>query len=160
MILEVSHPTQDQGKIAGFKYFWAYYVDSYRPDKHCQECFIGAPVPQFNSTTAQVGVRFELDKIDKHAYVYVCGFASGPKNERYRKNFHLALRHAKGRSVSAETHGGYVVTAQNAVMLQIPTLPRDLLTDAQGNLLPEEHIRCRNYQFAVEVFEHAPDHSL
>lgn len=150
IVLQVTHPMHEDGKIEGFQFFWAYYVDGYRSDTHCQPCFKGAAIPEFNSSSLRVGKSVPLDKMDKHQYVYVCGVGAGLKNERYRKNFHLPLRYDEGRSVSAITYNGYVVTAVNAVLLQIPALPQDWAPS--GEVLPREMTRCKNFQFAVEVF--------
>lgn len=150
--LDVSHPDRPAGKIEGYTYFWAYYVNGYRSDKHCQPCFTGSPIPAFNSTTARTGKEFVFDKMDRYPYVYVCGVASGAVKERSRKNFHLALRYAEGRSVSAVTYNGYIVTAQNAVMLQIPALPKNWQPEGATEPLPDDMTRCKNFQFAVEYF--------
>ena len=99
IILDVSQPDREHqpGKIDGYNYFWAYYVDGYDSSTHCQPCFKGSPIPEFNSSTARTGQEFTFDKMDKHKFVYVCGVASGPVKERSRKNFHLALAFAEGR---------------------------------------------------------------
>ena len=153
IILEVSHPDRAPGKIDDFNFFWAYYVSGYRSDKHCQPCFRGSPVPEFNTSTAQNGLRVELNRMDKFPYLYVCGVGSGPRKDLRHKNFHLALRHEEGKSVSAATFNGYVITAHNTVMLQIPALPKDW----KG--LDDEHTRCKNFQFAVEYFGYpSPPH--
>ncbi len=150
IILEVNHPDRAPSKIEGFSQFWAYYVSGIRPGKHCQECFKGRNVANFGLDTAHNGEQFVLDPLVDSEYVYVCGFASGAVNQRYRNNFHLALRYEEGRSVSAATRNDYVVTAQNAVMLQIPSLPKD------WNGLPDEVTRCKNFQFAHEYFVEQP----
>ena len=152
MVLEISHQTQTDGAIAGFRYLWAYYVNGYRADKHCQDCFIGSPVPDFTTETARVGHAVSLAR-NEYKYVYVCGFAAGPNSERYRRNFHLPLRYEEGKSVSAATYNNYIITAHNAVLLQIPALKPGTIKDSLGVELPEEHIRCKNFQFAVEVFD-------
>lgn len=150
--LEVTSPDHAVGQIDGFQFFWARYVDGYRSDKHCQECFVGAPIPEFTTATVRTGTPVELDRIDKHKYVYVCGVGIGPRHELYRKNFHLPLRYAEGESVSAVTYNGYRVTAKNAVLLQVPALPKDWKPLPDGEILADAFTRCRNFQFAVNYF--------
>ena len=150
--LEIRHPEQADGRIEGFKFFWAYYVKGFRRDKHCQECFIGEGVPEFNSNTVAVGKVVTLDRMDEFKYVYVCGVGTGERSELYRRNFHLPLRYEEGCTVSAETWNGYIVTATNAVLLQVPALKPGQVQDASEGDLGPEFTRCRNFQFGMEYF--------
>ena len=150
--LHVSDADGSVGKIDGFKSFWAYYVDGYDPKHHCQACFKGAPIPEFNTSTAKTGTSVLFDKMDKHKYLYLCGVATGPINQLFRKNFHLPLSYREGTSVSATTYNGYTVTADNAVLLQIPALPKDWKPLPDEPALPDAMTRCKNFQFGVEYF--------
>src|SRR5678815_4401990 len=38
--LAVSHPLIPPGRIQGFRFMWAYYVNGYKPEFHCQKCFV------------------------------------------------------------------------------------------------------------------------
>ena len=150
--LTITSPDHTVGPIDGFQFFWAWYVDGYRSDRHCQHCFLGAPIPEFSTSTARTGTPVQLDRIGRHKYVYVCGVGVGPKHELCRKNFHLPLRYEEGQSVSAVTYNGYIVTANNAVLLLIPALPKDWSPLADGKVLADKFTRCRNFQFAVNYF--------
>ena len=156
--LEMRHPDRSSGDVEGFRYLWAFYVNGYRSDKHCQPCFKGRVVPGFNKSTGLTGEPIVLDRTAKSRFVYVCGVASGPTKELYRKNFHLPLRFEEGASVSAVTYNGYVLTARNAVLLQIPALPKDWRPVEGGLALPDGMTRCKNFQFAVEYFGYPSPH--
>jgi hypothetical protein len=134
------------GPIQGFQSYWAYYVNGFRPEVHCQRCFKGRRVEQFCNGRAQSGESYELEAMDQYEYVYLCGVGSGPRKSLAGKNFHLPLRFAAGEAVTATTYNGYVITAANAAAVPIPALPpgwkgRDL-----------ETTRCKNFQFAVAYF--------
>jgi len=144
--LEVSHSSQVDGRIEGFRFLWAYYVSGYRSDKHCQPCFLGKPVAEFSSKTASVASPVALDQMARYPYVYICGVAAGPISERAGRNLHLPLRSAEGEIVDVVTYNGYRFRAQNAVRVPIPPLADD------WNGLDREHARCRNFQFAVAQF--------
>jgi hypothetical protein len=144
--LEVSHAELPPGKIEGFLFLWAFYVNGYDPSRHCQPCFKGSRVKEFCTPTARSGETLSLDKIDRYPYVYVCGVASGPITERRHRNLHFPLEYAEGRVAEVTTHNGYLFRAHNAVALTIPPLP------AGWGGKPEAHTRCKNFQFAVAYF--------
>jgi hypothetical protein len=144
--LTVSHPAIPSGRIEGFKLMWAFYVSGYRPEFHCQKCFLGQRVDEFSTRTAVSGNTIVLDRLDKYPYVYVCGVATGPISELGYKNLHLPLRFKEGSVALKSTYNGYVFRAENAEELPIPALPDDW----QG--LEREHARCKNFQFAVRYF--------
>lgn len=56
ILLSVTHPELSSGAIDGFRFMWAFYVNGFNPDKHCQPCFKGALVPDFSTATARSGV--------------------------------------------------------------------------------------------------------
>lgn len=148
--LRVSHPTQPTGRIDGFRFLWAFYVSGYRPELHCQPGLRGRRVPEFCTPTAEVGRTILLDRMDRFPYVYVCGVAGGPKAQRHDRNLHLPLVYAAGEVVDVTTYNGYRVLATDARQLVVPALP----SGWEG--LSEEHVRCKNYQFAVAFFGHPP----
>lgn len=150
IVLEVTHPVLSPGRIQGFRYVWAFYVEGYDPATHCQPCFKGARVPEFCTPTAQTGRRVVLDRMNRYPYVYVCGVGVGPKPERWRQNLHMPLRYCEGSVVERESYNGYVFRAEDAEEIAIPPLPDDW----QG--LPREHARCKNFQFAVACFGYPP----
>lgn len=148
--LEVTGPGSDPARIEGFRFLWAYYVNGYDPDKHCQPCFRGSRVPEFSTSTAMAGRRIEFDRIGRYPYLYVCGVGSGPKSDLWKQNLHFPLRYAQGQVAEISTYNGYRFRAQNAADVAIPELPEGW----QGK--PREHTRCKNFQFAVACFGYPP----
>lgn len=151
--LEVSHPTFEPDAIHGFRFFWAFYVNGFRSDKHCQGCFKGEPIDYFNTATARSGQEVEFDLMDRYKYVYICGVGCGPKKSQLAaQNFHWALRYRENSDIEARpTYNGYIVTAGNAVELPIPELPEG------WSRRDRETTRCKNFQFGVEYFGY-PSH--
>lgn len=150
IVLDVSHPTLAPGKIEGFRFMWAFYVNGYDPESHCQQCFKGSRVDEFSTGTAVSGRPFELNRMDRYPFVYVCGVGVGPKAELHSQNLHFPLKYSEGAVAEASTYNGYTFRAQNAVILPIPDLPLGW----HGK--PEEHSRCKNFQFVVEYFGYPP----
>lgn len=144
--LAVTHPLIAPGKIEGFRFLWAFYVSGYKPEFHCQECFIGRRVDDFTTSTARSGKAISLDRMDEYPYVYVCGVGAGPKAGLRDRNLHLPLRYKDGSIVERSTYNGYTFRAENAEELVIPSLPDDWMG------LDREHARCKNFQFAVDRF--------
>jgi hypothetical protein len=144
--LEVSHPRFAVGPIEGFRFLWAYYVNGFRPERHCQPCFKGRRVVEFCTGSASSGTPVRLDRMDRYPYVYVCGVAVGPQSTLRFNNFHFPLAFREGAVVEAETYNGYVFRVHNAVAVPIPPLP------SGWHGLPDEHTRCKNFQFAVAAF--------
>ena len=144
--LHVSHPELPAGPIEGFALLWAFYVNGYRPELHCQECFRGERAPNFHSRNAESGVDIVLDRVSDYPYVYVCGVGLGSVSDRHRTNLHFPLRFKEGAVAETTTYNGYQFRAENAVAMQIPALPEGW----QG--LPREHVRCKNFQFGVAYF--------
>jgi hypothetical protein len=144
--LEVRHPTIPDGKIQGFRFMWAYYVNGYKPETHCQKCFTGRRVEEFSTRTASSGSTIAFDDMDSYPYVYVCGVGEGPKPELRTQNLHLPMKFKEGGVVEVTTYNGYVFRAENAEEVPIPPLPDDWMG------LDREHARCKNFQFAVACF--------
>ena len=158
--LEVTHPTFPAGKVQGFRYLWAYYVSGYDATMHCQPCFRGARVEEFCTPTAETNRVVRLDKLGRYPYVYVCGVGSGPKSELRSQNLHFPLRYAAGKVATAVSYNGYTFTAHDAEELVIPEWPLGM----EGKALPPafegkplEHVRCKNYRFAVAYFGFPPE---
>lgn len=144
--LRIEHPSAHEAPIQGFRFFWAFYVSGFRPDRHCQPCFRGRRVESFCTTTVRNGVEVVLDRMDRYPYVYVCGVGSGPRRELKLKNVHMPLRHREGGTVRLRTYNDYEVIAEDAELLEIPELPegwggRDI-----------ETTRCKNFRFGVHYF--------
>lgn len=146
ILLEVTHPSVGSGKIEGFRFLWAYYVDGYRSDRHCQPCFYGELAPQFSSNTASAGSVINLDKMDRYPYVYICGVASGKDSELWHRNLHMPLEYSEGEVAEATTYNGYYFRAMNASRIRIPCLPDG------WNGLKLKQTRCKNFEFAVSKF--------
>ena len=147
IFLEVSHPTLTAGVVQGFRFLWGYYVNGYRPDRHCQSCFKGRLAREFSSHTARSGSVTAFDRIARYPYLYICGVAAGPRSERWQRNFHFPLQYREGHVAEAQTHNGYVLRARNAVTVVIPPLPA-----GWNGIHDSEHTRCKNFQFAVAAF--------
>ena len=148
--LTVSHPEQTGGRIEGFRYFWAYYIDGYNPEQHCQPGLRGRLLEEMSTKTAEVGRVVRADRMDRYPYLYICGVGSGPKKLLREKNLHFPLEYAEGEVAEITTYNGYRVRAENARQLPIPELP----DGRQG--LEEEHTRCKNFRFAVSRFGYPP----
>ena len=144
--LRVTRPESEPGPIEGFLSLWAFYVDAFNPDVHCQRCFHGANASNFNTRNACTDTDYLFDRIDAFPYLYLCGVGAGKKDERHRTNLHFPLRYEAGAVAERITESGYRFVAEDAVALHIPELP------AGWNGLPEEHYRCKNFQFGVAYF--------
>ncbi len=147
IFLDVSHPRLKQGRIEGFRFLWAYYVNGYRPDRHCQSCFKGRLAREFCSHTARSGHVIAFDRMARYPYLYICGVAAGARGERRHKNLHFPLQYKEGHVAEAHTHNGYVFRARNAVPVAIPPLP-----PGWNGIHDKEHTGCKNFQFAVAAF--------
>lgn len=140
-----THP-EVPGRIEGFRFFWAYTVTGFKPEKHCQPCFRGRLSPDMNSTNAGTG-SFEFNLPDG-ALLYICGVAAGPVRLRGERNFHLPLAFQEGASGSAHTFNGYQFAFTNAVRIPMPDpVPR------AG--MKESHYRCANFRVAEKWFGRA-----
>jgi hypothetical protein len=146
LTVRIDHPSLPPGPIQGYRFFWAFYVTGYDPTRHCQPCFLGTPSTQINPANARSGRDYQMDERKTFPYLYICGFAAGPKALRGERNFHLALKPEEGAGASGVTYNGYTVSVTSAVSLSIPELP------AGWNGLPSEHTRCKNFRFAVATF--------
>lgn len=145
--LSVTHPTLPPGPIEGFRFMWAFYVNGFRSDRHCQPCFRGRRVDEFSTGHAESGRPIVFDRLDRYPYVYVCGVGAGPKKELKNKNLHMPMRFRQGGLVEMETYNGYRFRAEDAELIEIPELPA-----GWGGITDEEHRRCKNFRFAVAMF--------
>ena len=150
IFLEVTHPELAPGRIDGFRFMWAFYVNGYKPDKHCQPCFRGSRVPHFCTPTATSGQRIEFDRMGRQPYLYICGVGRGRKDQLKKQNLHFPLVYAEGCVAEATTYNDYRFRAENARLFTFPELPEGF----QGK--SREHSRCKNFQFAVEAFGYPP----
>ena len=89
--LHVSHETQQSGPIEGFSLLWAFYVRGFKPEFHCQKCFVGELAHNFQSRSHMAGVDIVLDQTDDYRFVYVCGVAKGLKEARRCTNLQFLL---------------------------------------------------------------------
>lgn len=151
IFLEVTHPELAPGRIAGFRSMWAFYVNGYNPDKHCQPCFRGSRVPHFCTPTATSGQRLEFDRMGRQPYLYICGVGSGRKDQLKEQNLHFPLVYAEGSFAEKTTYNGYRFRAENARLFDVPELPEGFQRKSR------EHSRCKNFQFAVEAFGYPPE---
>jgi hypothetical protein len=133
ILLEVTHPEMPPGKIQGFRFLWAFYVNGYQPTLHCQPCFRGRRVDAFCTPTAESFRPVVLDRAHRYPYVYICGVGIGPRRELRSKNLHFPLKLAEGHVAEATTYNGYRFRAENAIALPIPPLS-DLGRESRTNM--------------------------
>lgn len=148
IVLAVSHPEIAPGPILGFRFMWAFYVKGYRVDRHCQPGLIGRRVDEFKTGTAASGCTVRFDRMDQYPYVYVCGVGVGPKAELHKQNLHMPLRHKPGGVVELRTYNGYLFRAADAERVEIP----EPLPEGWHGITNREHLRCKNFRFAVGAF--------
>jgi hypothetical protein len=153
ILLKVTNSEIAPGRIQGFRFLWAFYVNDYDPELHCQRCFRGKRVPEFCTATAESGRLVTFDQIDQYRYLYVCGVGIGRRRELRCKNFHFPLKYADGAIAEETTYNGYTFRAQNAVLLPIPGL-RLGWEGWEGKTI--EHVWCKNFQFAVAYLGYPP----
>ena len=140
--LRISHPDGD-GRITGFRFFWAFIATGYRPDRHCQPGLRGAVSQAMNTTNAATGA-FEFTILPGRL-LYICGVSSGPVALRRDRNLHLPLVPSAGITGSETTYNGYQLSWRDATRLPIPEVrPRAGLT--------ESHYRCKNFRVAEAFF--------
>ena len=144
--LRVTYPTLAQGPIEGFSLLWAYYIRGFRPEKHCQECFIGELAKNFHSRNHDSEVEVRFDQTDAFRFIYVCGVAKGPAEGRRCANLHFPLRFESAAHATITIYNGYQFEAENAVQLRIPDIPE------RWRGLPDVHARCKNFRFGLEYF--------
>jgi hypothetical protein len=131
---------------------WAFYVNGYRVDKHCQPGLKGCRAPNFYTGHAISGVPIVFDRMDHYPYVYICGVGIGPKTELRHQNLHFPLEFKEGAEATITSYNGYMFQARNAVAkLPIPELPA-----GWNSIQNLEHTRCKNFRFAVSAFGYPP----
>lgn len=149
--IAIAHPSEAAGPIEGFNFFWAWKVNGFFPDRHCQDCFRGSIVDGFSTRTVRSGQRYAVDLGDRYDSLYVCGVAAGDVDLRGENNLHFALRPAVGMTATIRTYNGYLITARDAIQLSIPeAFPEGW----QG--LGIEFTRCKNFRFAVGEYGFPP----
>ena len=144
--LTVTHKDPAMTRVVGYTHLWAVYVRGFRPEVHCQDCFIGRRSEHLRHDKTMLGVTYDFDETENFNQLYICGFAAGPKNERGGRNLHFPLLVAEGESCEKTTLNGFTFRATNARELSIPE-PLEAL-----NHLGEEHYRCKNFRFGVEYY--------
>jgi hypothetical protein len=144
--LYIDHPSLPAGPVEGFGLLWAYYVRGFRPEKHCQDCFVGELAKNFHSRNHASGVEIRFDQTDDYRFVYICGVAKGPEHARRCTNLHFPLRYDAGSRAEVFTYNGYRFVAENAAVVPIP----DIAERWRG--LPPVHARCKNFRFGLEYF--------
>jgi len=144
--IQIEHPEIAPSPIRGFKFFWAYYVNGFNQNFHCQPCFRGTLSQQLNTRTARSGVVHVMNERRSFRYLYLCGVGVGAKHLLYQKNFHLALQREVGGREVRQTYNGYKITVEGGIALPIPEL------DPGWKGLNLETTRCKNFRFAVAHF--------
>lgn len=92
--------------------------------------------------------EYELD--DSQRFFYLCGVGY---RERHNTNVHLAVRPRAGSVAAVGSVYGVRFTIKNAHAIQImhPALLESPPRGLAG--LPQEHLRCKNFQFGCQVFK-------
>ncbi|MGI4830695.1 MAG: hypothetical protein ACRYFU_21250 [Janthinobacterium lividum] len=79
-------------------------------------------------------------------YFYLCGGASGSREELGARNLHLAIRPKAGSQAKIKSVYGPVFTIEDAEMIEIqPAIP---ITDS----LPKEYATCKKFRFAAQMY--------
>ena len=143
--LTVRHADPSRTALDGFNQLWAWYVRGFNHEVHCQDCLKGKRSLRMSRNQTPLGVELVFDETTNFNQLYICGVAAGPKTERGGRNLHLALVEAPGETVEETTYTGFTLVLKNARRLTIPDPPRII----KG--LPEEHHRCKNFRFGVEI---------
>lgn len=128
-----------------FRHLWGSYVIGFKPALHCRKSFL-----MHDEASVRPNMKdgeYELD--DTHAFFYLCGVGI---RERHNTNVHLAVIPRIGSVAAVGSVYGVTFTIRDAQAIQIKH--PSLLEPPPGGLadLPQEHIRCKNFQFGCQVF--------
>jgi hypothetical protein len=132
--------------LTGFAHFWGWYVTGFNPARHCQASLLGRRSVRIGKAMT-VGVDVALDEVERFDYFYLCG-VSRPHNWDW--NFHLAVKPNCGAEAEDVTHAGQRIVISNAERIHIAPLP------AGFNGRDPRFTTCRNYQFAVAMYQFGP----
>jgi hypothetical protein len=130
-----------------FEHLFGRYIYGIRPWTHCDRGLMASHETAISPTMK------DNDNIQlKDELFYLCGVGNKSKSlpaERQRKysNVHLAVRPQIGSVASVDSLYGVTFTIEDAVAIPIQALPDDF----EG--LPPAHARCKNFQFAYQMFE-------
>jgi hypothetical protein len=130
-----------------FKHLWGRYVLGIKPWKHCLE---GLKTELAKEVLPDMtDGEYELE--DRLFYLCGVGYAESatrrPELRRKVTNVHFAVRPRQGSVASIGSVYGVTFTIRDAQAIPIQTLPEGF-----GGL-PEEHYRCKNFQFGYQTFE-------
>jgi hypothetical protein len=135
-----------------FKHLWGRYILGVKPWTHCLHCLVTKDEkqvrPGMRSDTYQL--RDDLDLF------YLCGVGkTNPKDPNdpwalRRTNVHMAVMPRKGSVAAIGSVYGATFTIKDAEAIPIQPLPEGFLG------LHKDHYRCKNFQFAYQVFD-VPD---
>jgi hypothetical protein len=145
MILQFPATDNTHGlALAGFRFFWAWYVTGFDPSRHCQGCLLGRRSVRVRKTTVEVGASILLDECADFDYLYVCGVSSTGRRE---DNFHLAVHQYEGGHTNADCYTGQQVVIRDSRRVEIPVLPDGF------NGKSRAFTTCRNYHFGVAMYQ-------
>jgi hypothetical protein len=140
IVLKVEGPTPT---LEGFRYFWAKYVSGFDKSQHCARCLVGDWSRYTKTNMVAGGMKYIMGESQKFDYLYICGVAypwSWPNN------FHMVMRPKVGSFARMETWNGFVLTAKDAELLNIPHMP--LGYRGYGKAFTT----CRNFQFGWAAY--------
>ena len=129
-----------------FQHLWGRYVYGFRPWRHCIRCLKSNRAPGVVPTMRDGSVEL-ADRL-----FYLCGVGKKmsellyPECARRLTNVHLAVRPRKGSTATVHSSSGVIFVIDDAEAIPIETLPDPF----QG--LPENHSRCKNFQFGYQMF--------
>jgi len=125
-----------------YRNLWGFYVNGFRPRKHCQGCFAGSRAKGIQPGMGNA--RVDLPK--QSDFFYLCGYANEERAVRGKYNLHLAVRSKAGSVASLTSAYGPVFTIEDAEQIEIPepTGPHCKWT--------EFDYRCKNMLFAKKMY--------
>ena len=129
-----------------FAHLFGRYVYGIRPENHCNLCLVATQANAIKPTMR------DSDDIElKDELFYLCGVGNKSKSlplelQLRQTNVHLAVRPRKGSVTSIGSVYGVTFTIEDGQAIPIQSLPDGF----EG--LPTAHSRCKNFQFAYQMF--------
>lgn len=133
--------TIDGDLASEFRYFWGKTVRGFDPRHYCIHCLVGDRYPAIAPGMASETV---ID-VAEGTLVYFCGVCH---SFELSKNFHLAGTAQPGAEASLTTAAGTVFRVEGVERIAIRDEDARRLFPERG----EEFLRCRNFQFAAQMF--------
>ena len=132
-----------------FKHLWGRHVLGFRPWTQCVQCLETKIEPAIKPGMSDGTYQLR----DDQPFFYLCGVGqpdtkrAGKEFNRRFTNVHLAVRPRIGRVAAVGSVYGASFVIRDAEAIPIQQLRREDFPH-----LPEEHVRCRNFQFGYQTF--------